>query len=61
MLKIIEIPNFDICFGDREKIDAVTSLEEARAIVQEKLTEEGMHAHYNPQNMSLIIKSVGGP
>ena len=32
MLKIVEIPNFDICFGDREKINGVTSLDEARAI-----------------------------
>ena len=33
MLKIIEIINFDIAYGDREKIDGVTSLEEARSIV----------------------------
>ncbi len=48
MLKIIEMLNFDIPYGDRERIDGVTSLEEARAIVHEKLTQEGMHASYNP-------------
>ena len=61
MLKIIEIANFDIPFGDREVIQGITSIEEARAIVQGRLINEGDHANYNPANGTLIIKGVGGP
>ena len=61
MLKILEVQNFDICAGDRDQIQAVGSLEEARSIVQERLANEGDHASWNPMNGTLYIKSAGGP
>ena len=61
MLKIVEMKGFDIPFGDRERIDGVTCLEEARDIVKNKLMNEGDQAFYNPTDGFLIFKGVGGP
>ena len=61
MIKIVEMINIDITYGDREVIEHVDSREEARKMAIEKLTQEGDHAFYSPVDKRLIIKSVGGP
>jgi hypothetical protein len=61
MLKIIEIPNFDIALGDRDRIDGIFDINQAREIVKHRLLNEGDHAVWSPTQHFIIFKSVGGP
>ena len=56
-LKILEIYNFLLAHGEREIIENVETLEEAREIVKFKLIYEGDHAQYNFDQKILSIKN----
>ena len=60
MLKIIEIPNFDIALGDRDRIDEIFDINQAREIVKQRLLNEGDHAVWSPSQHFIIFKSVEG-
>ena len=56
----MEIYNFLLAHGEREIIENVETLEEAREIVKFKLIYEGDHAQYNFDQKKLSIKNFGG-